>query len=254
MVSSEATFTFIGELEHFLPLHKRGASVVVTFQGRPSLKHMIEDQGVPHTQAGLVWVNGTPVGLDYHLQPGDRVEVHPVAPEGGPEKGEAALGGDTDGAPRFILDNHLGRLAVYLRMLGFDCRYRNDYQDEELAQVASQEGRILLTRDRHLLMRKIVSQGYWCKSQDPRRQLLEVVQRYNLAGKIEPFKHCLRCNTPLQTVAKEAVIGRLQPLTIQYFNDFAICPGCQQIYWKGTHYEHMQGIIAEVMQQSSSSK
>ena len=247
-MSNEATFTFIGELEHFLPVSKRGASLVVAFKGRPSLKHMIEDQGIPHTQAGLVRVNGAPETLSYHLQPGDQVEVHPVAPDG--SRPEGATAPDTqDEVPRFILDNHLGRLAVYLRMLGFDCRYRNDYQDDELAMVASQEGRILLTRDRRLLMRKIVSQGYWCKSQDPRRQLLEIVQRYNLAGQITPFRRCLRCNTLLQSVSKTDILDRLQPLTIRYYNDFVLCPGCQQIYWKGTHYEHMQGIIEEVKRQ-----
>lgn len=247
-MSSEATFTFIGELEHFLPLHKRGASLVVAFQGQPSLKHMIEDQGIPHTQVGMVRVNSAPETLSYHLHPGDLVEVHPVAPEDSQPGGKGAPDTQNE-APRFILDNHLGRLAVYLRMLGFDCRYRNDYQDDELAQVACQEGRILLTRDRRLLMRKIVSQGYWCKSQDPRTQLLEIVQRYNLAGKITPFRRCLRCNTLLQSVSKTDILDRLQPLTIRYYNDFALCPGCQQIYWKGTHYEHMRGIIAEVIRQ-----
>ena len=244
-MNNEATFTFIGELNTFLPAHKRGMSLAVTFKGSPSLKHMIEDQGIPHTQAGLVRVNGAPVDLSYLLQPGDQVEVHPVAPDGS-QPGQAAAPRPLGTPLRFILDNHLGRLAVYLRMLGFDCLYRNDYQDEELAQVASQEGRILLTRDRRLLMRKIVSQGYWCQSQNPRRQLFEIVRRYNLAGKIEPFRRCLRCNTPLQGISKEAILDRLQPLTILYYNDFAICPACQQIYWKGSHYEHMQGIIAEV--------
>ncbi len=245
MVEQSATFIFNGELQYFLPVHKRGMSLAVAFKGHPSLKHMIEDQGIPHTQAGLVLVNGAPVDLSYHLQPGDRVEIHPVAAEDSQPGGEAASGAQ-EAAPRFILDNHLGRLAVYLRMLGFDCLYRNDYQDDELAQVASQEGRILLTRDRRLLMRKIVRQGYWCHSQDPRRQLFEIVRRYSLAGKIEPFQRCLRCNTPLTAVSKEAILDRLQPLTILYYNDFAICPACQQIYWKGTHYEHMLGIIKEV--------
>ena len=77
-------------------------------------------------------------------------------------------------------------MAYYLRMLGFDTLYRNDYQDDELAQTAEQEGRILLTRDRRLLMRNQVQRGYWVRSLSPRQQILEVVQRYNLKRKSPP--------------------------------------------------------------------
>ena len=144
---------------------------------------------------------------------------------------------------RFVVDNHLGRMAYYLRMLGFDTLYRNDYQDDELAQTAEQEGRILLTRDRRLFMRNQVQRGYWVRSLSPRQQILEVVQRYNLKAQITPFRRCIRCNGILQLVSKEAVLDRLEPLTRLYFDDFRICPDCQQVYWKGSHYERMRQFI-----------
>ncbi len=147
--------------------------------------------------------------------------------------------------PRFIADNHLGRLAAYLRMLGLDTLYRNDYQDEELAQVSAREGRVLLTRDRRLLMRSQVLYGCCLRSALPVEQLGEVVRRYGIDREAHPFERCLRCNHPLQPVSKSAVIDRLQPLTRRYYDEFSICPSCNQVYWRGSHTENMARLIAE---------
>jgi uncharacterized protein len=141
------------------------------------------------------------------------------------------------------LDNHLGKLATFLRIMGLDAAYRNDYQDDELAEVASREGRILLTRDRGLLMRKVVSQGYCVRALDPRQQAVEIVRRFDLYGHIRPFRRCLRCNSLLHPVDKQAIIERLEPLTRQYYDEFHICPQCDKIYWKGSHYEHMEKFL-----------
>jgi uncharacterized protein with PIN domain len=151
--------------------------------------------------------------------------------------------------PCFILDNHLGQLATYLRMLGFDSLYQNDYQDDELAQVSSQEERVLLTRDRRLLMRKAIRRGYCIHQTDPRLQAAEVLRRFNLFGQVRPFQRCLRCNSPLLVVSKQDVIERLEPLTKRYYDEFHICPSCNQIYWKGSHFEHMQQMIIEMAAQ-----
>ena len=169
------------------------------------------------------------------MRPGDRVEV--LAPADG--EGQFALPGE----PRFVVDNHLGRLAVYLRLLGFDTLYRNDYQDPELARTAGAEERILLTRDRRLLMRREVVYGCCLRSLQPREQLVEISRRYRLAERAQPFRRCLRCNHPLRRVTKAEVWDRLQPLTQQYYEEFALCPACDQVYWKGSHYEHMLELI-----------
>jgi hypothetical protein len=103
---------------------------------------------------------------------------------------------------RFVLDTHLGRLAAHLRMLGFDSLYRDDCPDEELARISATEQRILLSRDRGLLRRSIVTRGYLVRAAHPREQLIEVCWRYNLSGFIAPFRRCLDCNTLLQVVPK----------------------------------------------------
>lgn len=203
------------------------------FRGRQSIKHLAESLGVPHPEIGSVQVNGQQGTLSTITQDGDRVEIHPV-PNGCPVE------------PRFLLDNHLGRLAAYLRMLGFDCLYQNNYDDEELAETAQREERILLSRDRRLLMRKTVTNGYCLRSLNSLEQLTEVIWRFDLTSRIVPFHRCLRCNHPLEPVAKEAVLDRLEPLTKLYFDEFQVCPACKQIYWKGSHYEKMQKLVEEM--------
>jgi uncharacterized protein with PIN domain len=132
-------------------------------------------------------------------------------------------------------------------MLGFDSLYHNEYGDEELAEILRKDERILLTRDRRLLMRKDVKYGYCPRSLESIEQLTEVIERFNLLKRIAPFHRCLRCNHPLETVPKELVLDRLEPLTKLYFDDFQICPDCGQIYWKGSHYDRMEGLIQRIM-------
>jgi uncharacterized protein with PIN domain/sulfur carrier protein ThiS len=222
-------------LNDFLPPGRRAEASPCTFNPGQSVKHLVESLGIPHTEVLAILVNGSPVEFSYLVEDGDQVQVDPIESE--------MLPGD----PRFILDNHLGRLAVYLRMLGFDSLYRNDFQDEELARLADEQERILLTRDRRLLMRSQVQRGYWLRSKTPQVQLEEVVRRYDLGSRASPYRRCMRCNGLLQPVDKEAVLDRLQPLTRQYFDDFRMCTDCRQIYWKGSHYEHMQQLIEQVI-------
>ncbi len=229
---------FIGRLNDFLPRDPRGQLLTVDFRERQSIKHLAESLGVPHPEIGQVQVNGREAALGTITQDGDRVEVRPI-PNGCPVE------------PRFILDNHLGRLAAHLRMLGFDCLYRNDYDDEELAEITERESRILLSRDRRLLMRKAVTHGYCLRSLDSLEQLSEVIKRFDLAKRIVPFHRCLRCNHPLEPVSKEAVLDRLEPLTKLYFDEFQICPACKQIYWKGSHYDRMKGLIEQMTESST---
>jgi len=227
-----AVFIFHGDLAFFLPQH--AAEVPLTFADHQSVKHLVEALGVPHVEVGQVCLaGGQPVSLDSLPPDGARLEVSP-APPGCPCE------------PRFLLDNHLGRLAAYLRMLGFDCLYENDFQDDEMAVLLAADPRILLTRDRRLLMRKVIRYGYCPRSFEPQAQLLEVVRRFELAGLVQPFRRCLRCNTPLVPVEKSAVLDRLEPLTRRYFDEFHLCPNCNQVYWKGSHYQRMLALVASL--------
>lgn len=228
-----ALFIFHDQLNDFLVKSRRGGPIVTPCKGNPTIKHLTEALGVPHVEVGPVKVNGNDSGLGYRVQSGDRVEIRPALP----------------GCPveaRFLLDNHLGRLTVYLRLLGFDCLYRSAWQDDQLAEIAAGEGRILLTRDRRLLMRKVILYGYCVRALEPELQVKEVVHRFDLTDRILPFQRCLRCNGKLKPVSKADVLERLEPLTQKYYEEFSICTECDQVYWKGSHYERMRGWIDRI--------
>ena len=232
-----AHFEFAPALQALLHREQRGEQVELRFQGPQSLKHLIESLGIPHTEIGPLRANGREIGLDYIVQNGDWIEVQPVAP-----------GTDETNEPRFVLDGHLGRLASHLRMLGLDCLYNNAYEDEELVHISIAEERILLTRDRLLLMHKVITQGYLLRSLNSTEQLYEVVRRYRLVKWVKPFQRCMKCNHLLESVGKESVLKQLEPLTKKYYGEFKRCPNCGQVYWKGSHYEQMLQLIEEVSQ------
>ena len=244
---NQAQFRFYAELNDFLPVEKRQRPLVHLFTLSGSVKDMIESLGVPHTEVDLILANGESVDFAYLVQDGDRISVYPVF-ESIDITPVLRVRPEPLREPRFVLDVHLGQLAIYLRMLGFDTLYRNDYDDEELARISSDEGRILLTRDRGLLKRSIVTHGYCLRTTQPRQQVVEVIRRFDLHRSIEPFRRCLHCNAVLEPVKKDEIADRLSPKTRDYYDEFRRCPNCDRIYWQGSHFERMQQFIDSVMQ------
>ena len=241
----KADFRFYGPLNDFLPPQHRSATLSRSFLLPGSVKDMIEAFGVPHPEIDLVLANGQPVSFSYRVQDGDRITVYP-----------AFRSIDISALPcmqtapfelRFVLDTHLGRLAGYLRTLGFDTSYRNSWSDDELAQVAAQESRILLTRDRGLLKRGSVLRGHFIRSTAPRRQLQEVVEHYDLLPFAQPFQRCISCNGLLRTVAKEQIRFHLPDRIAIQFHEFTTCDTCGKVYWQGSHFHRMKVFLQEVL-------
>lgn len=230
----QITLIFHGRLKDFLCDHPLGDSVVFTFTQKTALKHVVEVLGVPHPEVGRVELNGQVIGLEYAVEDGNTIHIHPYEP---------SVDEYTASGPSFVLDNHLGKLADYLRLLGFDVVYARDWPDEQIAGYAHEQHRILLTRDRGLLKRKIVSQGYCVRADDPREQLAEVVALFRLGNYVTPFQRCPRCNGKLASVDKDQIVDQLLPLTRKYYNEFTQCQNCGKIYWKGSHFEHMQDLF-----------
>ena len=166
----------------------------------------VESLGVPHTEVDLILVNDRSVEWAYQPQEGDRVAVYPVF-ESLDITPLIRLRPEPLREVRFVLDGHLGRLAAYLRMLGFDTWYRNHVDDAVLAQVSKEERRILLTRDQGLLKRSAVTHGYWVRATAPREQLREVIARFDLQRQAKPFTRCLSCNGRLQAASLAEVEG-----------------------------------------------
>ena len=245
----DANISFLNQLNDFLPRRKKDQVLLCEFIGNPSIKHLVESMGVPHTEVGQILVNEQSTNFSYQVQSGDRIIVYPASPEVDHLSGLFHAGKLTI-EPRFILDNHLGKLTTYLRILGFDTIYQNDYQDDQLAQITGEQNRILLTRDRQLLMRKTIRYGYSVRSLLPEDQIVEVIRRFGLTKLLTPFHRCLRCNTPLEPVRKEVILHRLEPLTQKYFHEFRICPNCDRVYWKGSHYDRMVKLISRLGERS----
>ena len=234
-----ATFRFYAELNDHLPPKLRYRSVEKRLLLPTSVKDIIESFGVPHTEVDLVLVNGESSEFSRLIRNGDRVAVYPVF-DSLDITPVLRLRPQPLRESKFVLDVHLGRLAGYLRMLGFDTVYSNRTSDPELVKISAQQGRVLLTRDRGLLKHSTVTRGYWLRETDSRRQVEEVVSRFNLGRSLRPFMRCMVCNEPLATISKAEVERQVQEKVLEWCNDFRRCPVCMRVYWEGSHYRQMK--------------
>ena len=236
---------FYEELNDFLAAELRKVTFTHELTRRTSVKDLIESFGVPHTEVEIILANGRSVDFSYIVQAGDRISVYPVF-ESLDITPLLRLREKPLRDPRFVVDANLGKLARYLRMLGFDAVYRNDYTDRQVAQIASREKRIVLTRDRALLQYKIITHGYFVRAVKPHEQVREILTRLDLYNALRPFTRCLRCNGELGSVEKQAVIEHLEPKTKLYYDSFRRCRSCGQTYWKGSHFERMEKLYAHL--------
>ena len=242
------TFIFHNYLREMLKKkHGTQPSFLHHFDRNASIKDVIESFGVPHPVVGKLTVNGTEVGFDYILRDKDIVEASPLTPPVNPFI-PTILRPEALGKIAFVVDVNVGKLALHLRALGFDTVYGSDTKDGKLAGIAYSQKLILLTRNTSLLKRKIVMHGYLLRSQNPTRQLIEVVHLYDLSNKIEPLSRCIPCNGLLVPVSKETILDRLEPLTKKYYESFHICEQCDKIYWPGSHKEKLVAFIQEVLE------
>jgi uncharacterized protein with PIN domain len=229
-----ASFRFHGALSDFLRRDRRGRAFPHACARAASLKNAIEALGVPHTEAGRVTVNGAPATLQRTVREGDLIEVFP---------GEEKIGSD----PIFLADAHLGGLARFLRMLGYDTLHENDYSDGDIRRLAAEDCRIVLSRDRELLKCREIARGCYVHALKAEAQLREVAARYDLAARARPFTRCLVCNLPLQAVDKASVAAIVPQKVRERQEQFSRCAGCGRIYWPGSHYARMRAALGELL-------
>jgi uncharacterized protein len=236
------TVRVYAELNDFLPKDRRYRSFSYPLNGGNSLKHLIESAGIPHTEIEVILINGESVDLSATVSSGDRISVYPVF-ESIDVTGLIALRPKPLRKTSFVLDVHLGKLALILRLLGFDAKFPGNVSDDELAEISAEEQRILLTRDTMLLKRNRVTHGCYVHSQYPEEQAGEILERLDLRDSVKPFSRCLACGACLEPVKKDEIIDRLEPLTKKYYDEFSICSDCSKIYWKGSHHEPLIGLL-----------
>ncbi|HTQ55199.1 MAG TPA: Mut7-C RNAse domain-containing protein [Bryobacteraceae bacterium] len=240
-----AGFRFYAELNDHLPPGTRFQTIEKEFFVPASVKDLIESCGVPHAEVELILINGEPSDFGCLVQDGDRVAVYPMF-ESLDITPELRLRPRVLREPKFVLDVHLGRLAGYMRMLGFDTLYDKRAGDRKLVTISSEQHRILLTRDRGVLKHSAVTHGYWLRQTDSRRQAAEVVQRFDLAGMLRPFTRCMVCNGLLRVASKAEVQGVAPAKILAWCDEFRVCADCRRVYWPGSHHRRMCGWIAQL--------
>jgi len=233
---------FYEELNDFLPEDKKKKRFIHYFIDRTSVKDLIESLGIPHTEVDLILVKGKSVNFKYLINDEDDISVYPVF-ESLDISVVQHLRPKPLRVPKFISDVHLGRLTRYLRMMGLDVLYKNDFEDDVIVKISLKEKRTILTKDRGILKRNDVTHGYWVRSIRVEEQVKEVIKRFNLQKEIKEFSRCIECNELLKSTKQERIINQLPPKVVKTQNEFYECPSCEKIYWKGTHYQRMLSFI-----------
>ena len=237
-----ATFRFYEELNDFLALERRKQDFAIEIDRARSVKDAIESAGVPHTEVDLIVVDGKSVDFTHLLRGGERVAVYPMF-EALDITPVLRLRPRPLRDPRFVADVHLAKLARHLRMAGFDTQYSNDWDDDEIVRRSAADRRTILTRDKGMLRRGDVDRGYFVRATESEAQLYEVVRALQLEALVAPFTRCRECNAPLEDVPKDAVMDRLPEKVRGLYERFKRCRGCDRVYWEGTHFARMQGVL-----------
>lgn len=151
----------------------------------------------------------------------------------------------------FVVDSNAGKLAKWLRMMGYDAEFYSDIEDSRLVEIALREGKVLLTRDTQIVLRRLVTNGklraILTKNDDPKEQLRQVIRELNLDCRVRQFTRCLECNRVLVGRDKEEVRDLVPPHVFRTQDSYMQCPSCLRLYWQGTHWERMRKALAAIV-------
>lgn len=154
---------------------------------------------------------------------------------------------------RFVVDVNVGKLAKWLRILGYDALFINPIDDGELVEIALREGRVILTKDTHIAKRRVVTSGQvrvvLVEGDRVLDQLRFLADELRLAGPLKMFSRCIECNVPLDTIDRTSVQGRVPPYVFRTQERYMACPCCGKIYWPGTHWQRMRETAQRVLQE-----
>lgn len=253
MKNFDIVIRFYEELNDFIKNKPKKKDIAHSFKGKRSVKDLIESFGVPHCEVDLILVNGISVGFDYTVKNGDRISVYPVF-EKYDIKSITKLRGQPLRETKFVVDVHLGKLARYLILLGFDTDYNRFRDDPELAEISKNQNRILLTCDRKLLMRSIIQRGIIIRNSDPFMQVVEVLDRLDLWDDVKPFTRCTVCNSKIVETSDDefdAIFPTLPPNIKSWCKQISKCTGCGKLYWKGSHYDRLVLLVEKITNQKT---
>lgn len=238
--ASRIELRFAEDLRFFLSArHRRAGGASLEHDGTSTLGHVVQSLGVPLTEVGELTVRGPGESAARRVAPSYRPRDAEAADVTAAPRPQPVPGA---GPPRFLLDVHLGGLARRLRLVGLDTAYGNDASDQSLLDQANAERRVLLTRDRGLLLRRSLWLGAYVRGARPDSQLLDVLDRF--APPLEPWSRCPACNGRLAPVAKSEVEPELRPGTRRTYERFMRCSSCSRVYWRGAHSDRLEALVA----------
>jgi uncharacterized protein with PIN domain len=154
------------------------------------------------------------------------------------------------GTMKFVVDCMLGKLAKWLKILGFDTIYLNKAEDRDLLLIGRRQQRVLLTKDNRLLAAAKDIRSLFIESDDWPEQLGQVLDTYKLADSVRPHSRCLACNVELKSIPKKAARNLVTPFVLEKASSFAICPSCERVYWPGTHFHSMDTKVGEILREA----
>jgi uncharacterized protein len=227
-----ATFVFRGTLAL---VSRRPSGSALAFRSDQSLRHLAEVLGIPSTEIGAALVDGEAWPLEIPPPDHSTVELYPPP--------EPVLFGQE---PRFILDCHLGALGRELRLLGLDAEPRGGLDDDGFVEAALADSRILLTRDRGLLYRKIFAseaRSMLVASTSPFDQLAQVCRRFGLLAFASPLSRCSACGRRLLAANKTQVMDRVPAIVAERYEEFLACPECGKVFWRGDHARSIEPLL-----------
>lgn len=239
---NHATLRFYAELKDFLGDATTNGSVVRDFDVAPAVKDLIESCGVPHTEVELITVEGKSIDFTYRVQDGDIISVYPVF-ESFDISPIVLVRPEPLRIMRFVADNHLAKLARFLRLVGYDTAHDPGWDDPDLVEISTHSDRILLTRDIELLKHGVLTHGYFVRSTEPKAQLEEVVRRFHLESHLRPYTRCMKCNGLLRPATKPSVEGEVPSRTFESVDDYWRCSSCAKVYWRGSHHSDLMELV-----------
>ena len=148
---------------------------------------------------------------------------------------------------KFAVDCMLGKLAKWLKILGFDAVFFSKIEDDALLSLAREEQRILLTKDNALLERAKDIPSLYIESENWREQIVQVIEAYKLRPNVRPHSRCIECNLPLKNLDRYHAKNLVTPYVFKHADGFAICSGCGRVFWRGTHFRDMEATIEKIL-------
>ncbi len=149
---------------------------------------------------------------------------------------------------KFVVDCMLGKLAKWLRILGFDTLFFCNAEDKDLIDTAQKQDRILLTRDTGIVEKAKQIKIVFIRSEHWKSQVRQVLDELELREHVKPYSRCIECNVPLKPISRKQAKNLVAPFVFERSNSFALCPQCGRVFWPGTHHSDMNFKIEDILE------